>query len=129
MARVRGRSTIALGVLLAALGCGHRGAPEVGEASWYGRALRGNPTASGEPFRPARRTAAHRTHPFGTVLRVTRVDTGQRVRVVVNDRGPYVHGRIVDLARRAARRIDLLDDGVTRVELRVVGCRRRYGCD
>jgi rare lipoprotein A len=57
---------------------------------------------------------------------VTRTDTGQRVRVVVNDRGPFVSGRIIDLARRAARRIDLLDAGVTQVEVSVVGCRRRY---
>ena len=108
--------------------CAHRPAPEVGQASWYGRDFRGKPTASGEPFRPSRLTAAHRTHAFGTVLRVTRTDTGQRVRVVVNDRGPFVAGRIVDLARGAARRIDLVDDGVTEVELKVVGCRRRYGC-
>ena len=74
--------------------CAHRPAPEVGQASWYGRDFRGKPTASGEPFRPSRLTAAHRTHAFGTVLRVTRTDTGQRVRVVVNDRGPFVAGRI-----------------------------------
>lgn len=61
------------------------------------------------------------------MLRVTRVDTGEHVRVVVNDRGPFVKGRIVDLSRKAARRIDLIEDGTTRVELRVVGCKERYG--
>lgn len=61
------------------------------------------------------------------MLRVTRTDTGQHVRVVVNDRGPYVKGRILDLSQKAARRIDLLDLGTTTVELRIVGCKRRYG--
>ena len=61
------------------------------------------------------------------MLRVTRVDTGEHVRVVVNDRGPFVKGRIVDLSRKAARRIDRIEDGTTRVELRVVGCKERYG--
>ena len=116
---------ILLAMLLTA--CAHRPAPERGEASWYGRALAGNPTASGEPFRPSRRTAAHKTLPFGTVVRVTRPDTGQHVRVVINDRGPFVAGRVIDLSRRAARRIDMLKAGVVPVELEVVGCRDRYG--
>jgi rare lipoprotein A len=100
---------------------------QTGAASWYGRELAGRPTASGEPFRPWRRTAAHPKLPFGTVVKVTRVDTGQSVRVVINDRGPYAKGRIIDLSRRSARRIDLIDAGVTTVELRVVGCKERYG--
>jgi rare lipoprotein A len=108
-------------------GCAARRAPEVGKASWYGRALAGNPTASGEPFRPWKRTAAHKTLPFGTVVRVTRRDTGATVRVTINDRGPFVAGRVIDLSRRAARRIDMLKVGVTTVEVDVVGCRRRYG--
>ena len=61
------------------------------------------------------------------MIRVVRVDTGKSVRVVVNDRGPFVDGRIVDLSKGAARRIDLLDDGVVPVEVRVVGCRARRG--
>lgn len=100
---------------------------ERGQASWYGKALAGRPTASGEPFRPARRTAAHKTLPFGTVLRVTRTDTGARVRVVINDRGPFVAGRVIDLSARAARRIDMIDAGVVPVQLKVVGCKDRYG--
>jgi rare lipoprotein A len=100
---------------------------QTGAASWYGRELAGRPTASGEPFRPGLRTAAHPTLPFGTVLRVTRTDTGRSVRVVVNDRGPYAKGRIIDLAQRAARRLDMIDLGVATVELRVVGCRAKYG--
>lgn len=116
-------------MLLAALllACAARPPAETGLASWYGPGFEGNPTASGEPFRPdLRRTAAHRDLPFGTVVKVTRTDTGQRVRVVVNDRGPYVDGRIVDLSRKAARRIEMVDAGVVPVEVKVVGCRRRY---
>lgn len=117
--------TALLALLL--VGCASRRAPEVGKASWYGRALAGNPTASGEPFRPYKRTAAHKTLPFGTVVRVTRPDTGASVKVVINDRGPFVAGRIIDLSRKAARRIDMLKAGVVPVEVRVVGCRKRYG--
>lgn len=100
-----------------------------GVASWYGPGFRGKPTASGERFRPARRTAAHKTLPFGTVLLVTEPEAGRRVRVVVNDRGPYVPGRVLDLSRRAARRLHFVDAGVATVEYRVVGCKQRYdGC-
>lgn len=99
---------------------------ETGEASWYGKELRGNPTASGEPFRPSKRTAAHKTLPLGTVAVVERLDTGKRVRVVINDRGPYAKGRIIDLSRKAARRLDMLDDGATRVKVKAIGCRSRY---
>ena len=116
--------------LLAWGGCAHRHV-ETGDASWYGRDFRGKPTASGEIFRPnARRTAAHKTLPLGTVLVVKRLDSGQRVRVVVNDRGPYIDGRIIDLSKKAAKRIDLVEDGTAPVRVRAVGCRaRRYdGC-
>jgi len=66
---------------------------------------------------------------MGTVVVVKRLDSGERVRVVINDRGPYVNGRIIDLSRKAARRIDLIDDGATQVEIRKVGCKARYdGC-
>jgi rare lipoprotein A len=99
---------------------------QVGMASWYGPGFRGKPTASGVRFRPGRRTAAHKTLPFGTVVKVTRTDTTDSVRVVINDRGPYAGGRVIDLSKRAARKVDMLDDGVVPVEIRVVGCRRRY---
>lgn len=114
---------LALGSLA---GCAHRPPPETGKASWYGPGFAGKPTASGVPFRPSRRTAAHRTLPFGTVVRVTRTDTGDHVRVVINDRGPYSRGRVIDLSKKAARRIDMLEAGVAPVKIEVVGCRRRY---
>lgn len=113
-------------LLLLLLACGARKPVETGQASWYGPGFRGKPTASGRPFRPWKRTAAHKSLPFGTVVKVTRLDTGESVRVVITDRGPFVKGRIIDLSRRAARRIDLVDDGVAPVEVKVVGHRRRY---
>ncbi|MFT4977305.1 MAG: rare lipoprotein A [Myxococcota bacterium] len=112
-------------VLLCSTGCA-RVPTQVGMASWYGPGFRGKPTASGVRFRPGRRTAAHKTLPFGTVVKVTRTDTTDSVRVVINDRGPYAGGRVIDLSKRAARKVDMLDDGVVPVEIRVVGCRRRY---
>ena len=120
------RRTLALAAALL-IGCAHRPSPEQGQASWYGPGFRGKPTASGEPFRPSRRTAAHKTLPFGTVVRVTRLDTGARVRVVITDRGPFVPGRVIDLSRKGARRLDMVRAGVAPVEVAVVGCRRRYG--
>ena len=102
---------------------------ETGPASWYGKDFRGKPTASGEPFRPSRLTAAHKTLPLGTVVVVERLDTGDRVRVVINDRGPYAHGRIIDLSKKAARRLDLLEVGHAEVQIKAVGCKARYdGC-
>ena len=112
-------------LLLLLVGCAKK-PTETGKASWYGPGFRGKPTASGVTFRPSRRTAAHKTLPFGTVVKVTRTDTGKSVRVVINDRGPYAAGRVIDLSRRAARRIDMINDGVAPVELKVVGCRRKY---
>ncbi len=100
--------------------------PQVGVASWYGDELRGRPTASGEPFRPSRRTAAHKTLPFGTVVKVTNPANGEAVRVVINDRGPFVKGRVIDLSERAAAKVGLKEAGVGPVELRVVGCKERY---
>ncbi|MDP6933343.1 MAG: septal ring lytic transglycosylase RlpA family protein [Myxococcota bacterium] len=102
---------------------------ETGLASWYGPGFRGRPTASGDIFRPWKRTAAHKTMDLGTVVRVVRTDTGRSVRVLINDRGPYVDGRIIDLSRKAARKLDMVHEGVAPVELRVVGCKRGYRCD
>lgn len=92
-----------------------------GYATWYGGALAGHLTASGERFDPSQMTAAHRKLPFGTWVEVTRVDTGQSVRVRINDRGPFGHeDRIINLAKGAAAKIDLVKTGVTKVEVRVV---------
>jgi len=107
-------------LLFALSGCAHP-VYQTGRASWYGAELAGRPTASGEPFRPGLRTAAHPTLPFGTVVKVTRPDTGRHVRVVINDRGPYAHGRVIDLSRAAAEAPGLVRAGVGEVELYVLG--------
>jgi rare lipoprotein A len=99
------------------------GAQESGLASWYGGAgdgFAGKPTASGEIFDPSDLTAAHRTLPFGTVVDVTMTATNETVRVRINDRGPFVHGRVIDLSREAARRLGLIGPGVAAVSVRVV---------
>ena len=91
-----------------------------GVASYYGKKLAGHKTASGERYDPDKLTAAHRTLPFGTIVEVTRAD-GRSVRVRINDRGPFVKGRVIDLSRRAAEKIGLLRDGVADVTVSVVG--------
>ncbi len=94
---------------------------QVGDATWYGRQFAGRRTANGERFDPNKMTAAHRTLPLGTWVEVTRVDTGQRVRVRITDRGPFGHEeRIIDLSRAAGAKLGMLKRGVAPVEVRVV---------
>ena len=93
---------------------------QVGLASWYGEYHHGLPTASGEVFDMAQLTAAHRTLPLGTRLRVTNLENGRIVRVRVNDRGPYVDGRVLDLSHGAARVLDMVERGVVPVRLDIV---------
>lgn len=88
-----------------------------GWASYYGAELRGRRTASGAPFNPAAFTAAHPSFPFGTCLRVVRVANRRWVEVLVNDRGPYAGGRIIDLSQAAAERLGMIAQGVVRVRL------------
>ncbi len=131
------QSAIAPVVLLACLaGCAHRpptrpttaaearpavpGAVEKGIASWYGEPYHGRRTASGEVYDMHRLTAAHQSLPFGTVVRVTRRDSGRQVEVRINDRGPFVEGRIIDLSYAAARRIGLDIDGIAPVVVEVL---------
>ena len=92
----------------------------VGKASWYGEAHHGKKTASGETYDMHALTAAHRTLPLGTKLRVTNVENGRTVVVRVNDRGPYVEGRVIDLSRAAARQLGALGDGLFNVRLEVL---------
>jgi rare lipoprotein A len=91
-----------------------------GLASWYGDEFAGRPTANGEIFDPRQMTAAHRTLPFGTLVDVTYVRTGKTARVRVNDRGPFVGNRIIDLSYAAASDIGMVDDGIGEVEIAVV---------
>lgn len=90
---------------------------ERGEASYYHNKYRGKKTASGQKFRQYKRTAAHKTLPLGTKVKVTNLQNGKTVRVTINDRGPFVEGRIIDLTRKAARKIDMLQDGVVPVKI------------
>lgn len=87
-----------------------------GIASWY----RDWRTASGERYRRSSLTAAHRTLPFGTIVKVRNLDNQKEVVVRINDRGPFVRGRIIDLSEAAARRIDLVNTGVANVEIQVL---------
>jgi len=94
---------------------------EKGIASWYGEPYHGRRTASGEIYDMHELTAAHKTLAFGSVVKVTRRDTGADVKVRVNDRGPFIEGRIIDLSFAAAKRIALDIDGVAPVKIKVIG--------
>jgi rare lipoprotein A len=94
-----------------------KGKSTYGVASYY---WQGTKTASGERFDSHDLTAAHRTLPFGTRVRVTSLETGRSVTVRINDRGPYVDGRIVDISRGAAQSLGMIDRGVTKVKLDVL---------
>jgi rare lipoprotein A len=93
---------------------------QVGTASWYGDYFEGKPTASGEPFDMYDMTAAHLTLPLGTLVRVTNLRNHRSVIVRINDRGPYVDGRIVDLSYNAAKVLRFEQQGLQRVRLDVV---------
>lgn len=88
-----------------------------GMASYYGNELAGNRTASGERFDPAQLTAAHRSLPFGSLVRVTNTSNGDSVVVRINDRGPFAHGRVIDVSTAAAREIGMHRSGTARVKL------------
>ena len=91
-----------------------------GVASWYGQEFAGRTTANGEIFDPMLLTAAHRTLPFGTIVDVKNPQNGQSVRVRVNDRGPYVGDRLIDLSYAAARQIGLIEPGKGEVDISIV---------
>ncbi len=93
------------------------GAPQVGVASFYARHFTGRRMANGRPFDPHSDTVAHRTLPFGTVVRVTNLHNGRTATGVVQDRGPWTGGRIVDLSPRMARNLDMIRSGIARVEI------------
>lgn len=92
-----------------------------GRASWYGSRFHGRRTASGERFNAYAHTAAHRSLPFGTRVRVTNLRNGRSVVVRINDRGPYSGGRIIDLSRAAAETIGMLRSGTAPVRVEVIG--------
>ncbi len=93
---------------------------EEGLASWYGRGFDGRRTASGETFRKGAATAAHRTLPMGTQVKVTNLETGEVTNLTINDRGPQRRSRILDVSEQAARDLGFKDDGTTRVRIEAV---------
>lgn len=91
---------------------------EAGEASYYADKFQGRKTANGETFRQRKKTAAHRTLPFGTKVTVKNLSNGKTVKVRINDRGPFAKGRIIDLSKKAAKKIHMVQSGVADVEIR-----------
>lgn len=91
-----------------------------GQASWYGPGFFGNRTANGEVYRPGTMTAAHRTLPFGTRVRVTNLNNGRVAVVRINDRGPFHGSRVIDLGHGAASELGVVSSGLARVKLEVL---------
>jgi len=94
---------------------------EKGVASWYGEQFHNRNTANGEVFDMDLITAAHKTLPLPSIVEVTDLDTGKKLRVRVNDRGPFVPGRIIDLSKGAAQKLGIYKKGVARVRVRYIG--------
>jgi rare lipoprotein A len=93
---------------------------QIGHASWYGPGFHGKKTASGVIYDQTEFTAAHRNLPLGSKVRVTNLENEKSVDVEINDRGPFIAGRIIDLSRAAARALGMLDDGITRVRIELL---------
>jgi len=110
----------AFSLVLSACGASKSTFTQSGQGSYYADKFDGRATASGVPYRPGQLTAAHNTLPFGTRLKVTNTRNGHSVKVVVNDRGPHAKGRIVDVSKRAARKLDIVDAGVAPMKIKVL---------
>lgn len=115
--------SIGLALALALSGCAHkltRGDTQKGEASYYANSYQGHRTANGERFNMNDMTAAHRTLPMNSMVRVTSLSNGRSVVVRINDRGPYSGRRIIDLSYAAAKELNLIQTGVDQVEIQVL---------
>jgi rare lipoprotein A len=88
-----------------------------GKASYYADSFQGKKTANGERYQKGKLTAAHKTLPFGTKVKVTNLKNGRSVKVKINDRGPYAKGRIIDLSKKAAKKIGMIQQGVAEVRV------------
>jgi len=122
---------LSVGMLLSACSWIPKGAPQLdvgiedrGVASWYGKSFHGKQAANGELFNMEALTAAHRTLPLGSVVRVVNLANGKSVHVRITDRGPYVNNRILDLSRGAAARLGMMEEGLSHVRVQLVGERR-----
>lgn len=125
MRRHTSTALVVLFVFLGGTGCSFRpwrgwGHDDKGLASWYGNEYHGRTTASGAVFDENAMTAAHKTLPFGTIVRVKNLKNGRTVDVRITDRGPFVRGRIIDLSKGAARRLDMIVDGVVPCRIEVL---------
>ncbi len=129
--RRRREALVLLVLVAAAISCARRksvrtpvaplpGSVEYGMASWYGYPYHGRRSASGEIYDMEKLTAAHRTLPFGAWVEIENLSNGRKVQVRINDRGPFVEGRIIDLSHAAADRIDMLRAGIAKVRLEVI---------
>ncbi len=105
----------------------YKGYSETGIASWYGSDFHGKPTASGEIYNMYSMTAAHKTLPLGTYVKVTNLENGRSVIVKINDRGPFVKGRIIDLTYTAAKKLDMIHKGTARVRINIVSSPVKLG--
>lgn len=94
---------------------------EEGLASWYGNPFHGRTTSSGEVYDMEEMTAAHKTLPFGTLVQVENLTNGRETTFRINDRGPFIEGRVIDLSRRGARELDMLTSGIAPVRLTIIG--------
>ena len=93
---------------------------QIGIASYYGSKFHKKRTANGEIFNMYKVSAAHKTYPLGTKVKVTNMKNGKSIKLTINDRGPYVKGRIIDLSYKAARKIDFVNQGTTKVRIDVI---------
>ena len=123
--------SLSLGMLLGACSWVPKGASQLdvgiedrGVASWYGELFHGKQAANGELFDMEALTAAHRTFPLGSVVRVVNLANGKHIHVRITDRGPYINGRILDLSRGAAARLGMVARGLSVVQIQLVGERR-----
>ena len=98
----------------------HEGSTQTGHASWYGKEHDGKKTASGETFDMEEMTAAHRTLPLNSKVKVTSLSNGKSVVVKINDRGPFAKGRIIDISRAAAKKLDMISKGTDKVKIEVL---------
>lgn len=114
-----------IGSLLFLASCAGSHFTEEGKASYYSSKLSGRKMANGEKYNPNKLTAAHKTLPFGTRLKVTNLDTHKTVKVKVTDRGPFAPGRVLDLSYNAADKLDMVKTGVAPVKLKVIKSKKR----
>lgn len=115
-----GISLIAAGIIIGLTSSPESGFYQTGIASWYGPNFKGNPTANGEIFDPSKMTAAHKSLPFNTKVEVVDLASGNKVVVRINDRGPFIKDRIIDLSRRTAERLGIIDSGTAEVGLKII---------